>query len=68
MDIQGTKVVATCRGLQVNVGYRAVATCQMGNGAGTFVRYGPWRGTGIPVTSVADCGAKVLSGRVEVSS
>ncbi|MFE3947693.1 hypothetical protein ACFXPV_38425 [Streptomyces sp. NPDC059118] len=67
-DIQGSKVVATCRGAQANVAYRAVATCLMGNGVGTFTRYGKWEGVGMPVTSVADCKAKVLNGSVEVSS
>ncbi|MEU6477369.1 hypothetical protein ABZ858_10835 [Streptomyces sp. NPDC047017] len=68
VDVQGTRVVVTCRGLQANVGYRAKATCLKGNNTGVFVKYGPWKGTGMPDTSEVDCGSKVISGDFQVAS
>ncbi|WP_199552307.1 hypothetical protein [Streptomyces sp. N35] len=68
VDTQGTKVTVTCRGLQAGVGYRAKATCLMGNNTGMFIRYGDWQGTGAPNTSTADCGAEILAAEFEVPS
>ncbi|MFF9866033.1 hypothetical protein ACF1G0_11495 [Streptomyces sp. NPDC013953] len=63
--ISGTKANGVCRGTAREETYRVKAVCRMGNGAGTFTKYGPWRGVGLPDYSSVDCGATVLSASIQ---
>lgn len=46
--------------------YRVVATCLMGNNAGTFKKYGKWVPVGAGDTSRTKCNATTLSVNFEI--
>ncbi|WP_329621246.1 hypothetical protein OG357_12715 [Streptomyces sp. NBC_01255] len=63
--VSGTKASAVCRGTAREETYRVKAVCIAGNNTYTFVKYGPWKGVGLPDVSTVDCGARVLSVTVQ---
>ncbi|MFC6132339.1 MULTISPECIES: hypothetical protein [Streptomyces] len=69
-EIVGSEAVAHCMANDdpnaVYSKYRVVATCLMGNNAGTFTRVGSWVYVGEGNTSRTTCGSRILRVDFEV--